>query len=505
MTAAASAAATSLSPGLCGAIAVLAALRVCLPASSWDAAGLLWLFCLLALLLVLLVQRMRNRRAGGVAAWPKPGVIGWCAGAAWLALAIAVVRRDDATHSGLDLAMGWAGVLAMAWLLSQAGSRTACAAGLGGLAGLTLLGLGQAGFTLPGMRALPDAEILDQAQRAFGATAPIDPESGQAAALIRDFRERVDKGGIYGPFTIANALAIVAVAWVTGLAAAAWTARRSTTGLATGLALLTGALALTWLSGSKGAWLCLGGGLAWAWCRHGPGLWRWAGLLPMAAGVLVLLIPAWRAPLQASIDVRLDYWRSASHLIAEAPIAGHGFAAYAEEAARVAAPGAATARAVHNEILEAAVFGGLPAAAIIAALLLACCWPWRGMGRSRLDAGGPGSRDPALGGAALVLAAAGALMLSLTADAGVAWWPGVRAGGWGVAVLWSAAVIAATVAAIRLGGSLGPLPCWAATAGATAIALGCLIDFHLHEPGLGMALAALLIGAAGKTAGDTHA
>jgi hypothetical protein len=103
--------------------------------------------------------------------------------------------------------------------------------------------------------------------------------------------------------------------------------------------------------------------------------------------------------------------------------------------------------------------------------------------------------DPETRRRPVLLAVAGAVVVAaglgiLDGDGGVAWWPGAQGGGfWPWALLVAGLMGTAAAAAARTA-----IPPWARSAGLMLLLLGCLIDFHLHSPGLWVLAAVLAAG-----------
>lgn len=372
---------------------------------------------------------------------------------------------------------GWLACLAGGAYLAQVlpGRRALAWAALGGgLAVIAVLAVVQYAHVLPAMA---------EAQRAGAAAFAAIPGGGGALA------DRFVRGGAYATFTLANQLGAylaLAVPVVTGLA---WSGRGAARWTAAGLVGL--GLAALACTGAKGAWLALGAGAAVGWWVAFPGRWwRW---LPLALAPLALAVALYKGFGHDSVAVRVGYWRAAGALVAEAPLAGHGLGGFGAHQPRVMRPGDEPTRFVHNEVLEAAVAGGVPVALLCAAALLALAWPRRAVAAEAV-APAPPYALWALAGLPLYLALLGVLNENL------GWWPG---GGEPIVLLGWAVLLGAVAAAVAaLLVRCGPPPAWALAAGLAAVALKALIDFDLHAGGvLGSALLVAVAGGTPRLAG----
>lgn len=370
---------------------------------------------------------------------------------------------------------GWVACLAAAAYLLQTlpGRERLAWAGLAtGLAVTAALAVTQPLLVLPAMR-----QALEAGSPAFAAVA------GDGAAIA----ERLAHGGAFATFTLANHLAAYLALLAPLAAGSAWSGGARGPRLAAGL-LACLALAALAASAAKGGWvaLALGAGWAWWWAWRGRP-WRWLPLPILAAGGLGL----WLSQLaDASIAVRLGYWRAALTLAAEAPL---GLGGYGAHQARVLLPGEEPTRYAHNEVLEAAVAGGWGLAALAVAALVALAWPRRAPLPDAVPAPPPARL------VALVPALAVPYLAILGAFAGnLGWWPGgqdlLGQAGWSL-------VCAALAAGTAWSLARAPLPPPAAcTAGLAAVAATMLIDFNAHAGGvLGTALCvAVLAGASAE-------
>lgn len=354
----------------------------------------------------------------------------------------------------------WVSCLAAAAYLMQviAGRQRLALAGFGaGFAVTVVLGLAQPLWVLPAMAAAQQA-----GSPAFAGLA------GDSGALS----ERIANGGAFSTFTLANQFGAYLALLLPVMAGMAWAAWRSRGGQGKAAAVLVvlglAALAAT---GAKGAVLALATGCGLGWWLAFPGRWwRW---LPLPLAGLGLAAVLMSGVAQASIDVRAGYWRSAVALAGEG---GHGLGGFAAHQPRVMQVGDEPTQFVHNEVLEAAVAGGWPLAALAGVALLVLAWPRR---TASEDAPAPG--PPRLLAISLAIAV---LYLGLlrSFDGHFDWWPG--GGGVLANLAWAmvlGGIAAATAAALW---RTEPPPAWAWAAGLCAVALKALIDFDFHAAGL---------------------
>jgi hypothetical protein len=414
------------------------------------------------------------------------GVEGWCGWrTAWrwnwggvlaglLLLALAPAAARSATPS---TAWGMWGMiladLALAAYLMQTlpgRARLAWAALVAGLALLGVVAGMQCAVVLPAMRAA----------LAHGDPALVRLETGHS-----DLAERLQNGGVFATFTLANTFAAYLLLTVPPVVAVLW--RPAIAGwlrAATALVALAGVAALG-ATGSKGAYLALA--LSGAVVAAGA-LRGWRRLLPPAALLLALAAAlassSLRAGLELSAQVRLGYWQGALALIGEAPWLGHGLGGFAGAAPRAMPLSAEPTRFVHNELLEAWADGGILAAALLIALLVRLIpagagGPHQEPAAALLAGGGSGRLRVAAGALLLLLPLFGALgMLASNLE----WWPGAASdGGW---MGWMFALAALAGALVVVASQLpSPPPC-AWRLAVLACALHCLIDFDLHSPGV---------------------
>jgi O-antigen ligase len=353
----------------------------------------------------------------------------------------------------------WSGHLLLAGLAAQLPVRLVGAALAAGLGGTVLLALGQWGWTLPALAAEVGRGGISDPLGALG--------------------ERIAHGGLYGPFVTANHLGIYLVLTALPLGVAAWCATGRGRWVLLALTALAALAALG--TASKGAAVCLAvaGGIAWMALRRDR--WRWLPLALAAVAALAFTLAPVREAFAGSAGARAGYWRAAVLLIAERPASGHGLGAYAEQHAGLMQPGDEPARHCHNEVLEAAVSGGLGAGVAVLALIALLAWPRR---RTLADAPTPGTR-----GVVAAVAAGGVVLIALGGfahDGGTGWWPGA---GSGLAPLWALAVVAAMAAIAAVALRLPPPPGWAVGVAVGAAALHLCTDFDGHVGGLAGTLA----------------
>jgi hypothetical protein len=447
-------------------VILLVALRpLCWDGSPGQLADMIWQSLAVGGLLLIAIERAALLRSSW--SWSWRGVL---ALALLFALLPAVLSAPEPAPAWCFWT-GFAACLAAAAYLAQVlpGRLSLVWASLGGgLLVTALFGVVQPYVVLPAMAAAQQA----------GASL-FDALPGDSSAIA----ERIANGGAFATFTLANQFGAYLALTIPIMAGIAWVSRGGARWVACGLVLL-GCTAM-YCSGAKGACLALaaGGGMAW-WLAWNGRWWRWLPL-PLGAIALVALLMSGKAA--ASIDVRVGYWRSATALVAEAPLAGQGYGAFAAHQPRLMQPGDEPTRFVHNEVLEAAVSGGLTLALLLVVSLAVLAWPRRQV-EDRFEANPPPS-------AMLWVIAVMIPYLALlhAFDGNLGWWPG---GGGMLAVLgWAILLgVLGSGTAVLLQRAKVPQP-WAIAAGLTAVGLKALIDFDLHA--MGIVGTALLIAVAG--------
>jgi len=412
---------------------------------------------------------LRARWRWGPAGLAAAALVLWLAWPAWSSpLGI----EGMATWSSLALHLGLAIYLAQA---VHGRERLLLAALAAGLVGELAAAAGQWAWGLPAL----------QAQLAAGGL-----DLGMIENRHGDLANRLAHGGIFGTFTQANALAAYLLVALPVVVHAAGRSDAAHGPRAWVLVIAVIGALIFLAAGSKGAVLCLtatgvlAGIVTWRDWR------RWT-LVALAAsgGVLLWAVPMLRGALAASSEVRIGYWQAALRLIGEAPGAGHGVRGYAAHMARTAPEWAEPTRYVHNEVLEAAVSGGLPAAllALLAGTLLL-------RPPAPLPAPLPATTSERRSPWLLVfllpyLHVFGLLDLST--------WPG---GSSLVGTLiWTATIAVAMALTARAVLRL-PLPgSWPLRLGLGALAAHCLIDFDLHAGGvLGTLVAVAVLAGTGN-------
>lgn len=443
-------------------VLVLVAMRPwCWDGMPGQPADLVWQALAVGALGIVALERAANLRPAW--AWSWRGVLAVGLVLALLPAALGAAEPDPSWCRWT----GWLACLAAAAYLMQVlpGRQRLALAGFGaGLAVTVVLGLAQPLWVLPAMAA------AQQAGSSVFAALPGDPGA---------LSERIANGGVFSTFTLANqfgAYLALLLPVVAGMAWATW--RAAGRGPVLGISVLLGLLGLVALAltGAKGAVLALATGCGLGWWLAFPGRWwRWLPLPLAGLGLAVVLLTG---VAQASIDVRAGYWRAAVTLAGEG---GHGLGGFAAHQPRVMQVGDEPTRFVHNEVLEAAVAGGWPLAALTAAALLVLAWPRRSVAEPM-----PAPAPPRLLAIALALAVAYLGMLRAF-DGHFDWWPG--GGGVFANLGWAAALGGIAAAAAAALWRAEPPPAWAWAAGLCAVALKALIDFDFHAGGvLGTAL-----------------
>lgn len=446
-------------------LALLALRPLCWDGAPGQPADLIWQGLAVLALGVVAVERAVGLRTAW--SWGWRGVVGI---ALVLALLPAVLAAPEPAPAWCRWS-GWVACLAAAGYLAQVlpgRVRLAIAALMAGLAMVAVLALMQRAVVLPAMAAAH-----------AGGASMFEAVPGGGAAIA----ERIANGGVFATFTLANQLGSYLALLLPLVAALAWRARGGARWLLAGVAIA--ALASLVLTGAKGAWLALAFGAAVGWFAAFPARpHRW---LPLALGAVALIAVLGSGLMRASVEVRLGYWRSATAIIAEQPLAGHGLGGFAAHQPRVMRVGDEPTRLAHNEVLEAAVAGGWGLGALALAALVALGWPRRTAAAALDDQATAPAWIPGL-----LLVAVPYIALLRALDGNLGWWPGgeLLAGILAWSVLLAAVGAAIAWAAIRL----PPPPGWALAAGLAAVAAKALIDFDLHSAGVvGSAVAVAVI------------
>lgn len=432
---------------------------------------LVWHGLVLAGWALLLVEWWSGRR--GVLRWSAGGLIG----VALLAVLLPAAARAAEPALGWGRWVSWASLLLWAGYLLQVlpgRGRFTWSLLAGALAVQATLALVQAGYVLPAMeRAM---------HRGDDAIAELVARVGDA-----DVGQRIERGGTYGTFTLANILAawlVVVAVPIAGAGArgiAAWRRgdehRPPSHTLVIGCLLLVlglGALLSTGARGAPAALIAAGAVVAMRWWR-GPA--RFAPVTALTvAGAVALAVPALHALVQGSIDVRLGYWRSAGLALAEHWMLGAGIGGFEATAPAYLRLGDEYSRYAHNEVIEAALAGGAVAAIALGAWLCRLCWR-RPVAPTVEDPTPSAAYAPWLRWAP-ALAFPYMLLFGTLASDNLAWWPGgdgpaiaALAAGLGLLFGWIATATA----------RLPAPPPWALQLALGASAIACLLDFQLHD------------------------
>lgn len=434
-------------------------------AGAWD--NLAWLILTMFALGWLLIDAWRGR----ITSW-RFGIGGMIA-AALLVILFPAALRSPFPSTGIGL-WGMAIIhLGFAFYMMQTISgreRLAFAALTGALIIECFVALGQWAWTLPNM--------------AF-ALAHGDPAVAGLENSNGDLAERVANGGLYGTFTLANTLAAFLLLSAVPLVGVAFASPKN-------LRLIVGAfIAMALLiaigTASKGAAVALFLSIVVVWTLHRRGRDRWfavAAVIILATAVA--LIPPLRHIGAASANVRLGYWQGAISLIADAPLSGHGIHAFAAFSSRAMPITAEPTRHVHNDVLEAAVDGGIIAGVTLALLLLWCA-------RTRRDVQLPENRErdshAVKNEMRFFLRACWPLILFILVftslgmlASNIEWWPlGAGESTWW---LWPLILSGILIGVIVFGARLPLPPAWAWQLAIAAFALHCLVDFNFQSPAI---------------------
>ncbi len=390
-------------------------------------------------------------------------------GALFLAMMAVGALHSPLPARAWTLVAMWALHLAAPWALLPLMARRpeVVLCGLvAGLLGEGVLLLGQSHWERPDL------------QRTFAA----DPALVAQSDLSGQYATRITSWRLEGTFLLANTLAAYLITLWPLLAAAtlrAWRAQAPARALLTvALAVASAALAV---SGSKAGILCLALAVSATLVLILP---RWRVRAGVAAALVVALagalaVPAVRAHAYASLAVRIDYWRAATALVAEHPLAGCGLEGFGVGYPRVKLARAEDTIIAHQEVLQAACDCGIPAA-----LLLVGWWAVL-LARLRPRPAGASVLAPADGPALPwgLVAAAGALIAFAVLFVGMLHvnflaYPGGKDG---AAPAWAVGLVALVVLALTGLRRLPALPPAACFCGVLACLLHALADFHLHS------------------------
>lgn len=445
---------------------ILVVLLIVLRPLAWDGqpgqpADLIWQALAAGALLVCGLERVAGLAPGW--RWGWRGVAGLVL---VLALLPATLAAPESAAAWCQWT-GWVACAAAAIYLAQVVPervRLATAALLAVLALESVLAITQQLWVLPAMAAAQTADTAG--------FAGLGMDRG-------DLAERIANGGVFATFTLGNQLG----AWLAlllPLSVAMLVAWRGTARIIGGVIMVLGLTALVFAS-AKGAWLALGLAGAVGWWIAFPGRWwRW---LPLPGFVLAVAVLLSSHLADASIHVRTGYWQAAVALVREAPWSGHGVGGFAGNYPRLMQPGDEPTIFVHNEVLEAAVSGGVWLGILLAAVLVLIAWPRR---EASADAESPQRTvHPAVPWVLAFFVPYIALLGAL--DGNLGWWPGVTGAAGGDALgskLFYALLLGAGTAWLcsRLR-EASPLPAWAWSAGLATAVVGPVIDFDLHAGG----------------------
>ncbi len=312
-----------------------------------------------------------------------------------------------------------------------------------------------------------------------------DPALVAQSNLSEQYQTRINSWRLEGSFLLANTLAAYLVTLWPLVAAAtlnAWRKRLPSRVLLT-LALAVASVALA-MSGSKAGILSLALAVAATLVLMLP-RWRARVVVTTALAAVVagaLALPAVRAHALASFAVRLDYWRAATALVAEHPLAGSGLEGFGVNYPRLKLARAEDTIIAHQEVLQAACDCGIPAALLLVAWWAVLLVRLRPPGATAASVAVPAPEPPPplpLG----VVAVAGGLLAFAVLFVGVlhANFLAYPHGKLGLAPVWGMALVTG-VTAVMAGLRHLPAPSRAACfCGVAACLMHALADFHLHS------------------------
>jgi hypothetical protein len=396
-----------------------------------------------------------------------------------LALAlIPALLRSPLPSAGFALWDSLAMSIGLALYLAQVipgRERLALAALIAGLSGEMLFSAGQWAWVLP--------DFAERHQQGDPTFAMMDDPNGDLAA-------RIAHGGLFGTFLLSNMLAAY-VLLTAPLAISAWWRSPSQPRRSLLLIVVISTCVLIFIgTGSKGAMVAA---MLAAAIVISASLRGFNRLVPWivvgGAALLVLLVPTLRNGLAQSAEVRLGYWQGAVTLIEESPLTGHGLRSFSLRGAAAMPLSAEPAQHIHNEVLEAAVDGGVIAAALLAMILIVFALRARPL---ELPASDGGSKREKL---APIIAALAIPYLHLMGMLDFSSWPAGKSffGG----LLWSALFAAVLAFCMRTTVTLATPPRWALRFALVAFALHCCVDFDLHSAAIMATLATVAVMSSG--------
>ena len=434
-------------------------------ASAWD--NLAWLALTMVALTWLVIDAWRGR----LPAWHIG--LGGVLGATLLLSLLPAALGSPYPSTGLSLwgmAVIHLGFSAYLMQVINGRERLAFAAFAGALTIECVLALGQWIWVFPGMAL---------------ALSTGDPTVSALENANGDLAERIANGGLFGTFTLANTLAaflLLAAVPVLGVALKSRGIQRFISAMA-----LVIALVVACGTASKGAAVAFFLSAMVIWTMHRRGHQRWLALMVLlVVATAIAVIPPLRQLGAASVAVRLDYWQGAQTLIAEAPLLGHGIHGFSAASSRAMPITAEPTRHVHNDVLEAAVDGGIISGILLMLFLLYCARPRRDSIENDHEVIIPNQdhqqkrRFFQAAWPLLIIVpfftALGMLMSSLE------WWPlGADEATWW---LWPLIMSAILVGVIVFSARLPLPPAWAWQLALVAFAGHCLVDFNLQSPAI---------------------
>lgn len=308
---------------------------------------------------------------------------------------------------------------------------------------------------------------------------------GFAGSLQQAITNRLQTGGIYGPYTLANGLAVALALLSLPLLSALWASRKISWSAAVLVLLLIASVLAWWMTGAKG--IIAGGLLATGIIVLRRLSWRWR-LISLGVGIPLIAALVLHPPqgIRASAEVRIAYTKAATSLIMKSPFTGLGTRAYEHLAPSQLQPEDERSSFAHNSWLEIACSAGLPAALLAAMLMLG--WMLLPLhSKKPVKSWNAEDAQPLLIVPLIMLYAV--LCGTLLSD-NLIFWPGVKAESPLVmTMVWGAllGLLGGAVGAVAT--RLSPPPPWVLLITLGAFCLSTLLDFHLEETSLvGLAL-----------------
>lgn len=308
---------------------------------------------------------------------------------------------------------------------------------------------------------------------------------GFTGSLQQAITNRLQTGGIYGPFTLANGLAAALALLSIPLLGALWATRKISWSSAVVALILMASVLAWWLTGAKG--VIAGGLVATGIIVLRRLSWRWR-LISLGVGLPLVAMLLFHPPqsVRASAEVRIAYTKAATSLIVKSPFTGLGTRAYEHLAPSQLQPEDERSTFAHNSWLEIACSAGMPAALLAAMLMLG----WMLLPLHSKKPVKPWNAEDAQPLLIVPLIMLYAVLCGTLLSDNLIFWPGVKVESpLAMTMVWGAllGLLGGAVGAVAT--RLAPPPPWALLVTLGAFCLSTLLDFHFEETSLlGVAL-----------------